>query len=176
MILWYDHLSFLPIKIQLRVSNASIQAEDVPSPHSKLVWEMPQPLSTMSLIPCTASVMGSILATVIIHWLGIASKGQLIPLIANWLRLKAMVSLMASPELWHTDGKLLTRIWPPSKFKLITQSYAQLGRVLQNEWNFPIICLKDSPTLPYFDVRSVSTLPCRDKKSETNPHKAYKES
>ena len=75
----------------------------MPSPYSRLVdWLMPHPLSITSLIACTGSVTGSILATIFIHWLGIASNGQLIPLIASWLRLKPMVSFIASPEVWHT--------------------------------------------------------------------------
>ena len=58
-------LSFLPTSIQLRVRNASIQAEEMPRPYQILEdWERPQPRNITSLIPWTASVRGSSLA----HW------------------------------------------------------------------------------------------------------------
>ena len=73
-------MSFLPIKIQLRANNASIQVEETARPYQRLEdWARPQPRNITSLIPWTASVRGSSLARLIIHWLGIASRGQMRP-------------------------------------------------------------------------------------------------
>ena len=104
---------FFFTNIQLTVRNASIQAEEIPMPYQILFdWEIPQPLSMMSLIPCTASVWGNILATVIIHCLGIPSSGQMIPQSNMWGKQEPMESLMASMEVLQTVERKNPKLIP----------------------------------------------------------------
>ena len=104
---------FFFTNIQLTVRNASIQAEEIPMPYQILFdWEIPQPLSMMSLIPCTASVCGNILATVIIHCLGIPSSGQMIPQSNMWGKQEPMESLMASMEVLQTVERKNPKLIP----------------------------------------------------------------
>ena len=104
---------FFFTNIQLTVRNASIQAEDIPMPYQILLdWARPQPLNMMSLIPCTASVWGNILATVTIHGLGIPSSGQMMPQSNMWGKQDPMESLIASMELLQTVERKNPKLIP----------------------------------------------------------------
>jgi len=109
-------------------------------------WAIPQPLNMMSRIPCTASVCGNILATVIIHCRGIPSSGQMMPQSNMWGKQDPMESLIASMELLQTVERKNPKLIPAKPYEenmsdrlwLENMLYEELELTLeQSEYNEP---------------------------------------
>ena len=106
-------LSFLVTRAQLRRRKTNVQADVITSPYQMLLDSMiPHPLSMISLIPCTASVCGTTLATILIHVSGIPSSGQKIPLSSNCGIQAPMASFMASAEVSQMVERKMPKLIP----------------------------------------------------------------